>query len=110
MSVTDFDTELDNELLRVFDCVLDCEIDILIDAKMDELTLGDPDVVTVCTRVFVCEAEIDGLFVSDFEIEGVMVGEAPTDEDADGQPKPRVHVGLEENDVPNDFVVVPVDV
>jgi hypothetical protein len=60
----------------------------------------------------VCDAEVDRerLVVSDFDTEGVIVGEAATDEDADGQPKPRVHVGLEENDVPNDFVVVWVNV
>jgi hypothetical protein len=59
-----------------------------------------------------CDAEVDRerLTVRDFDTDGVIVGVAVTDEVAAGQPKPLVHVGLEVKEVPNDFVVVWVNV
>ena len=104
--LTDVVADTDSELLFVFDCAGDNDDDTLRDAEFDELTPDDAVAIAVGVREFVCDIETDMLFVKDFDTDGVIVGEAATDEDADGQPKPRVHVGLDENDVPNDCVVV----
>ena len=66
------------------------------------LTDGDGCGLGLCDD----EADRERLLVRDFDTDGVIVGVAAVDEDAEGQPNPLVHVGLEENDVPNDFVVV----
>lgn len=82
--------------------------------------MGNGDWLGVCEGLFVLLGLIDAVVLSDVvddalavcdrDTDFVIDGEGATDEDADGQPKPRVHVGLDENDVPNDFVVVWVDV
>ena len=96
------------EGLTLFDCV-GLPV-LLIDWVGDGDWLGVTDglfvLLLVVDMVLLSDAVADPLAVcdrvTDFEIEG----EGAMDEDADGQPKPLVHVGLEEKDVPNDFVVV----
>ena len=58
--------------------------------------------------VLLSDAVADPLAVCDRVIDVVTDGDAATERVADGQPKPLVHVGLDENDVPNDFVFVGV--
>ena len=58
--------------------------------------------------VLLSDAVADPLAVCDRVTDVVTEGEDATERVADGQPNPLVHVGLEEKDVPNDFVVVGV--
>ena len=71
-------------------------IDFVCDGVTDLLTEGDSSEMGVCD----CETDWERLLVSDLELDGVMVGVAAVDEDADGQPKPLVHVGLADAEVP----------
>jgi hypothetical protein len=120
VDVTDFvgETAGDIDGVSVFDglTLFDC---VGLPVLLIEL-VGDGDWLGVCEGLFVLLGLIDAVVLSDEVADALAVcdrvtdfvidSEGATDEDADGQPKPRVHVGLDENDVPNDFVVVWVDV
>lgn len=96
------------EGLTLFDCV---GLPVLLTELDDDfVVLGVIDGLFVLLRVvdevLLSDDVADPLAVCDRVTDVVTDGEGAIERVADGQPKPLVHVGLEEKDVPNDFVVV----
>jgi len=89
----------------VIDFVTDCDTDLLKDGDSPGLEVCETDCDRLVVSDFDTEPERDNTAVVDLEFDGVIVGVAATEEDAEGQPNPLVHVGLADADVPKLFDV-----
>ena len=110
----------ETEIVLLIDLVCDCDPELLTEGDDDGLGRCDCDDDADVERD--CDADIERDFdtdaeperdddsVVDFEFDGVMVGVAAVEEDAEGQPNPLVHVGLADADVPKLFDVEGVGV